>query len=411
MEVSLWCAIAAGVFFPKILGVESARLISTVCLGSLTVAWLLHWVFLRWFPFAFSWSTVAGIGLALYFLLYHWEELGPNSLTLLACLPLLAAIPGAFTDRQISRFMVFLCSIGGIQGLLCLIGPTFIEGKESLSKSLQEGDALTGLLSSEAELTAFLVCTTCAAATFAFWAIANLMPKRGSNSPGGRTNQLASAGANIALLGGFVILLTLIALFLCPSPLPLPTFLLTLIVIVVLLGAKGHLSTVVIVVALGLTLVAGGANLARPLPGNSGFSKEILQINVEKVVNADTQRARFPDETVERAAEGAQGWKGLFDRAEWGCVLSRTDSTSLILMGLFCLLLLVEGIFALVKYEGVQPILLTGSLAGVVGLCLTGVWGSFLSNPGLVILAVTFCAMASSGGEYDKEFEEVEFLT
>lgn len=408
MELSLWCAIATGVFFSEIVSARTALTISAFFIGLMTATWLLHWVYLRWFPFAFSWTALGGIILGVYFLCFCRDQLGDRALTVLICLPLLLVIPGAFTDRQISRFLVFLCCAGGIQILLCFVTPTLFQEKASASAILQEGEALTGSLSNEAELTAFLICTACAAAMFALWALKRLMPERSATSPGGRANLLASPGINLAFLGCLLIFLVLLILFLSPSLFAFPTFLITAAILIVMLGAKRHLSSTVTVLALSILLLAGGLNLARPLPGSGGFSGEVMQANIESLIAAESQRIHGPVPEIASSEGQRRGWDSLIKKGGWGELNDAIGSTGFLLIAVFVGLLLVEGLYSFVKHNGVQPILIAGALTGIVGIALTGLWGHFLGNPGLALLCAAFCAMVAAGGEYDEEYEEIE---
>ncbi len=410
MELSLWGAIATGVFFSGILGASAALTVSACFVGLMTATWLLHWAYLRWFPFAFSWTALGGIVLGACFVCFYWNQLGDRALTVLICLPLLLVIPGAFTDRQIARFLVFLCCAGGIQVLLCFVTPTLLQNKASLSATLQEGSALTGSLTNEAELTAFLICTACAAAMFALWSLTKLMPERSPTSPGGRANLLASPGINLAVLGCLLIVLVLLVLFLSPSLIPFPTLLLAVAVLVLMLGAKGRLSTTITILALAVFLLAGVLNLARPIPGGGGFSGEAMQANIENLIAAETQRTKGPGLEDQRPWGEGPGWDSLFANGDWGVLSDTLGSTGFVMIALFLGLLVVEGMYSFVKHKGIQPILVAGALAGIVGVALTATWGQFLGNPGLALLTAAFCAMAAAGGEYDEEYEEIEIL-
>jgi len=411
MELSLWCAITVGVFFSEILGPRTTLLVSAAFIGLMTATWLLHWVYLRWFPFAFSWTSVAGIALGAYFVCFHGDQLGDRTLAVLICLPLFLVIPGAFTDRQVARFLVFLCFTGGIQVLLCFVTPTLFEKKASLSAVLQEGRALTGSLSNEAELTAALICAACAAAMFAAWALTRLMPARSPTSPGGRANLLASPGVNLAVLGGLLIVLVTLVLFLAPSLVALPTFLLAAIILVVVLGGRKRLSGTAVIVALAALLLVGTVNLSRPAPGSGGSSGATLQANLSNLIAGDPQRTDGSEVESQATGGNEAGWDSLLSKGDWGILAGTFGSTALILVAAFLALLVAEGIFCFVRYKGPEPVLIAGAIAGVVGIGLTCLWGNCLANPGLALLGAAFCAMAAAGGEYDEEYEEVELLT
>lgn|GEM_PF-2192346 len=427
MEFSLWAAIFTGVFLAQPLGSETTLVVCAVCMALLTLAWLLHCIYLRWIPIALSFSSLAGIALVVYFLVAHREILGDNRMILAVCLPVFVAIPGAFTERQVSRFLAFLCAIGGIQVLFCLLGPTMFENKESLSKSLEEGGTILGTLDSEVKLTAFLVCTACAALSFAVWAMARLTPEHNPTAPGGQANRLASPGANLALLGFLSFLLSMLALFLCRGIFAFATFVLIGVLLALLLAVRGHLSAKIVIGLLIVLILLGAVNLSRPVPNSEGLSSDTLNANLTNLTTGIGERYEIiaGHETASGymvgdpagpegspAEERTQNvWHRLFDASDWGTVFRLFGSTDFLLIAVFFGLLLIEGMKSHFTYRDLQPILLGGALAGLLGLALIGSWGNFLSNPGLALLAAAFCAMTASGGEYDEEFEEIEILS
>jgi hypothetical protein len=426
MEFSLWAGIFTGVFLAEPLGLETARATCAVFAGILTLTWLLHGVYLRWLPFSFSWSTFPAIALIAYLLVFRREELGGHTLTLLICLPVFLAIPGAFTERQIARFLAFLCATGGLQVLICLVSPTLFGTKASLSASLAEGKGLTGTLGVEAELTAFLICTLGAAAAFGLWSVARLAPDKNLTSPGGRANRMASPGTNLALLCFLAALLAASALFLCVSLFPFATVVLTGSLLAVLLLIRTRISAAAVMVVLVLFILAGAINLSRPAPGHGNSSGAMLQANAKNLTAGISLRQESsgqagpgssagPGATADRQTKKpvppGSNWKDTLEGGDWGTLLLRCGPIGLVLLALLAVLLLVEGIKSLLSPQESPPLLAVGAITGFLGLLIVGIWGNFLANPGLAILAAAFCAMTAAGGEYDEEFEEIEIVS
>ena len=85
MNLSLWGAVATGVFLMKPLGVETARAVCTALMSLMALLWLLQGLFVRRFPVALSLSTLAGVGLAAFFVASGWG--GPEGRPALVLAP------------------------------------------------------------------------------------------------------------------------------------------------------------------------------------------------------------------------------------------------------------------------------------------------------------------------------------
>lgn len=421
MEIALWSAIAVGVFFVQLLGMQATCAVCGVLISVMTAMWLLHGFFLRRPPVAFTVSTAAGVALLIFFAAAEWETLGDEAVIALICLPVFLAIPGAFTRRQVSRFLAFLCFAGSVQVFYCLVSPTLLERKESFFHNLWEGNDISGTLITEAELTAFLTCSVCAAAAYALLALTALAPERGMPSTGGTINRLASPCANLILLSTLCVSLALIPLFLCRSLYPFPTVVLAGIVLSILLALKRLLSSIPVTLIMLVLLLSAAANLALPdrsgkTPIKAGETSEgafsINLANLKAGVDARVgHRISSSSDagSVVRQNESS-GWRFILEESDWGKALTRCGPTGFFLLMLFCGLLLVEGLRAMILNSESSSALLAGAIGGLLALLLTGIWGSFLANPGLALLAAAFCAMTAAGGEYDEEFEEVEIV-
>ncbi len=411
MEISLWSAVATGVFLVDPFGIETTRMMCTALIAVMTLMWLLHGIYLRRPPVVFSISSLAGIGLLAYFIIVKWHKLGDDAIIALVCLPVFLALPGAFTGRQVSRFLAFLCFAGAGQVLYCLVSPTLFGNKESLFQSLGEGNGISGTLNTEAELTAFLACSACAAAAFAMRALTVSAPERGGFSTGEVVNRLASPGANQALLSMLCTGLVLVPLFLCRSLFPFLTVVLAGIFLTALLAARRLLlSSVSVTLVIVILLAAGAANLALPAWGEEAASRVKKTSDSAFLINLENLKDGIDSRSGALLDEG-RDWKSVFGEGDWGKAFSMYGPTAFFLLIVFGALLLGGGFRALIKYMDIQPALLAGAIGGFLALLLTGLWGNFLANPGIAILASAFCAMIAAGGEYDEEFEEIEIIT
>ena len=412
MNLSLWGAVATGVFLMKPLGLETARAVCLVLMSLMALMWLFHGVFVRRIPVAFSISTLAGVGLAVFFIASRWHEPGEELALILAPAVLFLVIPGAFTFRQVSGFLAFLSLAGVIEVFYCIVSPTLFDGKPSFFQSIEEGGAFTGTFRSEAELTVFLACCACASTAFALRSLAVMAPPKGTASLGGIMNRLASPGASLALLATLAALLALVPLFFCRSLFPFPTALLAGIVLVVTLAAKKRIAAAAAAVVMIVLVLAGAANLSRSLPaGTDGGEgdRSVLAANMENLVQGIDLREG--GSLAAPPPESGEGWSLLAGKGEFGNIQDAFGRTGLFLVLAFLALLLAEGFRAMALYDDSGPLLAAGAAAGLLALGLTGLWGSFLSNPGLALLAAAFCAMTAAGGEYDEEFEEIEILS
>ena len=111
------------------------------------------------------------------------------------------------------------------------------------------------------------------------------------------------------------------------------------------------------------------------------------------------------------STEAVGGWSFVVGGGEFGKIFDALGKKGLFPILAFLLLILAEGVREMVRHDDSRAVLAAGAAAGLLALGLTGLWGSFLSNPGLALLAAAFCAMTAAGGEYDEEFEEIEILS
>lgn len=412
MEFSLLSAVFTGIFLNRYLDQETVRTICTGFVALLTLMWILHGIFLRWIPVNISLSTLAALALAIYLMAVHFNDLEGEGRIVLICLPVFLVIPGAFTANQVSRFLAFLCCAGGAQTLYILITPTLIDKKESFTASFREGSPLTGTMGSEVELSTLLLLCVAATAAFSLRSLLVLVP-------GGRTgkrfkiNLIGSSGFNLAILGFMAALLAVMGIFLCRSLLPFATMAVTALILVILLAAKGVLSRLMAAVAVLIIILLGALDLSRPADGGLGFMPEALSGNLARLTAGSETRMDSSEIETIRSGDAVPPcpnvWKETLEGGFWARTLNRFGPTGFYLILALLAIFLLEGFRSLIIYRELQPILQAGALAGIIGISLIGLWGDFSTNPGIALIAAAFCGMAVAGGEYDEEYEELEF--
>ena len=414
MEFSLLGAVFTCIFLNGVLDQETVRTICVGLMALLTLMWILHGIFLRWIPVKFSLSTLAAVAMAIYMLAVHFKDIQGEGQILLLCLPVFLAIPGAFTANQVSRLLAFFCCVGGAQAFFILLKPTLIDKNDSFVASLREGSPVTGTMGSEAELATLLVLSICATAAFALRSLLVLVP---GNRSGTRfkINLIGSSGFNLALLGIMSALLSIMSLFLCQSLFPFATMAMIFLILVILLARKGILSGFLAALSIILMILLGGLDLSRPADGGLTLSAEALSGNLIRWAAGTDERINSEEINTALSEEDAlpppNVWKETVERGFWARIADRFDHTVLFMFLGLLAIFLVEGFRSLIIYKDTQPILQAGSLAGIIGAGLIGLWGDFSASQGIALILAAFFGMAVAGGEYDEEYEEVEFLS
>ena len=187
------------------------------------------------------------------------------------------------------------------------------------------------------------------------------------------------------------------------------------LILVILLARKGILSGFLAALSIILMILLGGLDLSRPADGGLTLSAEALSGNLIRLAAGTDERINSEEINTALSEEDAlpppNVWKETVERGFWARIADRFDHTVLFMFLGLLAIFLVEGFRSLIIYKDTQPILQAGSLAGIIGAGLIGLWGDFSASQGIALILAAFFGMAVAGGEYDEEYEEVEFLS